>query len=178
MTVRYEDEAVKELFHQLKKSGLYYNSIIVLYGDHYGISGAYEQGLQQVFGKQFNEVEREKLQQVPLMIHVPGQKGKTIHTVGGEIDIRPTLLHLLGIKTDHFVHFGHDLLSEQKKDFVIFRDGSFVTKNYMWLGSQCYRKSDSKKVSRTKCSPWFDRRSKELNMSDSILYEDLLRYKR
>lgn len=177
MTVRYEDEAVKELFHRLKKSGLYDNSIIVLYGDHYGISEAYEPGLEQVFGKQFTEVERERLQQVPLIIHVPGQKGKTIHTVGGEIDIRPTLLHLLGIKTGDYIHFGHDLLSKQREDFVIFRDGSFVTKNYMWLGNQCYRKSDSRKVQREKCEPWFDRRSEELNLSDKILYENLLKYK-
>lgn len=37
-TVRYMDEAVEQFFNQLKESGLYEDSIIVLMGDHYGIS--------------------------------------------------------------------------------------------------------------------------------------------
>src|SRR5699024_8776656 len=36
-TIRYQDEAVKRFFDLLKQSGLYEDSIIVLYGDHYGI---------------------------------------------------------------------------------------------------------------------------------------------
>ncbi len=31
-------EALKEFFDYLKESGLYDNSVIVMYGDHYGIS--------------------------------------------------------------------------------------------------------------------------------------------
>ncbi|WP_145471794.1 sulfatase-like hydrolase/transferase, partial [Staphylococcus epidermidis] len=37
-TVRYMDEAVKQFIQKLKDEGLYDNSIIVMYGDHYGIS--------------------------------------------------------------------------------------------------------------------------------------------
>src|SRR5699024_4931618 len=110
---------------------LYDNSVIILYGDHYGISEAYEDGLEKLFGKEFNEVDRIKLQRVPLIIHVPGQEtGKTIHTVSGQIDIRPTMLHLLGVDTRSFIHFGHDIFSPEKKNIAFFRDGSFVTKDY------------------------------------------------
>src|SRR5699024_3096160 len=37
-TVRYMDEAIKIFFDDLKEKGLYDNSIIVMYGDNYGIS--------------------------------------------------------------------------------------------------------------------------------------------
>ncbi|HEU5138725.1 MAG TPA: LTA synthase family protein [Bacillales bacterium] len=178
MTVRYEDEAVKKFFQMLKESGLYKNSVIILYGDHYGISEAYEKGLEKVFNEELSPVEKVKLQRVPFIIHFPGQTdGKTIHTVAGQVDIRPTILHLLGIRTDDFLHFGHGLFSPQKEDFVIFRNGSFVTENYIWSGNRCYSKSDGKKVSKAKCEPWFERRSRELELSDMILYEDLLRFK-
>ncbi|ETJ32463.1 Arylsulfatase, partial [human gut metagenome] len=39
-TANYLDSAVKSFFDYLKASGLYENSIIVLYGDHYGISNS------------------------------------------------------------------------------------------------------------------------------------------
>lgn len=177
-SVRYEDEAVKHLFKQLKESGLYKDSIVILYGDHYGISEAYEDGLEQVLGKKLGPVGRAKLQRVPLIIHVPGKEGKTIHTVSGEIDIRPTILHLLGINTDKFIHFGHDLFSEKKQNYAFFRNGDFVTKNYVFTANHCYDKNSEKKVSKQKCKPWFDRRNTELNASDKILYEDLFQFKK
>ena len=37
-TARYADEALKQFFAYLKKSGLYDHTIIIMYGDHYGIS--------------------------------------------------------------------------------------------------------------------------------------------
>ncbi|MFK5242896.1 sulfatase-like hydrolase/transferase, partial [Lactococcus lactis] len=39
-TAHYLDQAVQQFYDYLKKSGLYDKSIIVLYGDHYGISGS------------------------------------------------------------------------------------------------------------------------------------------
>ncbi|MCT9928404.1 sulfatase-like hydrolase/transferase, partial [Enterococcus faecalis] len=37
-TARYLDEALEEYINDLKKKGLYDNSVIMIYGDHYGIS--------------------------------------------------------------------------------------------------------------------------------------------
>ena len=38
VTAHYADQALEEFFNYLKESGLYEDSIIVMYGDHYGIS--------------------------------------------------------------------------------------------------------------------------------------------
>ena len=46
-------------------------------------------------------------------IRVPGIEGGVNHTYGGQIDILPTLLHLLGMDSKDYVQFGTDLLSEQ-----------------------------------------------------------------
>ncbi len=65
-------------------------------------------------GKEITPFESIQLQRVPLIIHIPGQKGKTISTVSGQIDVRPTLLHLLGIENDDYIEFGKDHFSEEK----------------------------------------------------------------
>src|SRR5699024_4106150 len=46
-TVRYTDEALEEFFMQLKASGLYENSIIVIMGDHDGISANHNKAMAQ-----------------------------------------------------------------------------------------------------------------------------------
>ncbi|WP_435541568.1 sulfatase-like hydrolase/transferase, partial [Bacillus paralicheniformis] len=50
-TANYLDRAVEEFFNYLKESGLYDNSVIVLYGDHYGISNSRNKNLAELLGK-------------------------------------------------------------------------------------------------------------------------------
>lgn len=50
-TVRYMDEALKDFFQELKDQGVYDNSIIVMYGDHYGISENHNKAMAQYLGK-------------------------------------------------------------------------------------------------------------------------------
>ena len=126
-TARYADEALKQFFDYLKESGLYDNSIIVMYGDHYGISENHNKAMEQVLGKEITPFESTGLQRVPLFIRVPGMEGGVNHEYGGQIDILPTLLHLLGTDTKDYVQFGTDLLSEQHDDLVPFRNGDFVS---------------------------------------------------
>lgn len=71
-TVRYTDEAIKELFKDLKASGLYDNSIIVMYGDHYGISENHNKAMAQYLGKDaITPFDTAQLQRVPFFIHIP-----------------------------------------------------------------------------------------------------------
>src|SRR5690606_35316516 len=71
-TVRYLDESVKHLFEQLKAEGLYENSIIILYGDHYGISSNHNKAMSQYLGYEVNPYVHVDLQRVPFFIHIPG----------------------------------------------------------------------------------------------------------
>jgi lipoteichoic acid synthase len=126
-TARYADEALEQFFTHLKESGLYDNSIIIMYGDHYGISKNHNKAMKEVIGKEITPFESAGLQRTPLFIRVPGMVGGVNEEYAGQIDLLPTLLHLLGMDTKNYVHFGTDLLSEQHDDVIPFRNGDFVS---------------------------------------------------
>ncbi|GGG17956.1 lipoteichoic acid synthase-like YqgS [Lysinibacillus alkalisoli] len=178
-TVRYMDEAVKKFFDQLKADGLYDNSIIVMYGDHYGISENHNKAMAMYLDKEeITPYDSALLQQVPLFIHIPGSgEGQVMDEVAGQIDLRPTILHLLGIETSKDLQLGADLFSPEHEDFVIFRDGRFVTDKYVYAGEVCYdRESGEPLDSIEPCQPYIDRASLELKNSDTIINGDLMRF--
>ncbi|MGL9749241.1 LTA synthase family protein [Enterococcus sp. DIV0170] len=139
-TANYTDTAIKEFFDYLKASGLYENSMIVLYGDHYGISDSRIKDTKELFGKEdWTTFDTIQAQKVPLIIHIPGQdKGTINHTYGGQVDVLPTLLSLIGYESDHLMLLGQDLLSPNRDEVVAFRNGNFVTKDYSYHKGDVY----------------------------------------
>lgn len=178
-TARYADEAIEQVFNQLKELGLYENTMIVLYGDHYGISDNHNAAMEQVIGKEITPYESTNLQRVPLFIHVPGMQGGTNHTYGGQIDLLPTLLHLQGIDTQKFVQFGSDLLSEEHNEIVPFRNGDFVSPTIYSINEKYYDNKtgllldDSQLESAKAIKNEVDRK---LELSDKVVNGDLLRF--
>jgi lipoteichoic acid synthase len=175
-TVRYMDEAVKNFITDLKESGLYENSVIVMYGDHYGISENHNKAMSQYLGKDITPFVSTQLQQVPMIIHVPGQEGKTISKVSGQIDLKPTIMHLLGIDTKRDIQFGSDIFSDKHEDLAILRDGRFITKDYVYAGEKCWNKKTEEKTDMKYCEPYIEPVNNELEYSDKIIYGDLLRF--
>ena len=75
---------------------MYDDSIIVLYGDHYGISENIIARWHSFRKDQITEFDTLNLQRTPLYIHIPGQtEGRTISKPTGQIDMKPTILNLL-----------------------------------------------------------------------------------
>ena len=176
-TTRYLDEAIKELFAELKASGLYENSIIVMYGDHYGISENHNEGMAQYLGKEITPYESAQLQQVPFFVHIPGSgKGHVNETIGGQIDMRPTILNLMGVESHKDMQFGSDLFSEEHEEFVIFRDGRFVTEDVVYAGNTCYENGTGTEIDRELCAPFSERAFEELEYSERVINGDLLRF--
>ena len=185
-TANYMDTAVHEFFDYLKQSGLYDNSIIILYGDHYGISNARNKELAQLLGKDretWSNFDNAQVQRVPYMIHIPGMnKGKIIDTYGGQVDALPTLLHLLGVDTQNYIQLGQDLFSPDHKQLVAFRDGDFVTPNYTYYGGVLYENKTGEEI--TEPSEELKKQidadkeavSDQLATSDKINNGDLLRF--
>lgn len=142
-TANYLDSSIKAFFDYLKASGLYKNSVIVLYGDHYGISNSRNPELAPLLGKDsqtWSNFDNAMLQRVPYMIVVPGMtSGGISNTFGGEIDALPTLEHLLGIKANNYLQVGQDLLSNQHDQIVALRtSGSFITPKYTSYEGKIY----------------------------------------
>src|SRR5690606_14600477 len=176
-SVRYMDEALKIFFDDLKKSGIYDNSIIVMYGDHYGISENHNKAMGMYMDKEITPFDNVELQKVPMFIHIPGYgKGQTINELSGQLDIRPTVLHLLGIDTKEDMQMGADIFSPDHEPFVIFRDGRLVTEDYIYAHEVCYDIQSGEPTEGEACEPYIDRANTELGYSDLIINGDLLRF--
>ena len=185
-TAHYLDQSLEQFFTYLKKSAIYQNSIFVIYGDHFGISNTDNKDLASALGKDpdtWNDFDNAQMQRVPLMIHMPGYtKGSVNHEYGGEIDVLPTLLHLLGIDDKDYLHFGTDLLSPQHDQVVAFRNGNFVTPKYTTLGGKAYNNQTGEIID-TKAAGIDEEISKDqekvksaLSLSDKLNQENLLRF--
>jgi len=179
-TARYADEALEQFFAYLKESGLYDNSIIIMYGDHYGISQNHDEAMEQVLGKEVTPfVSKAELQRVPLFIRVPGIEGGVNHEYGGQIDILPTLLHLLGVENKEYVHFGTDLLSQDHIELVPFRNGEFVSPTITYVAGKFYDSKTGLLLEEDQLDEAKDYQKfvqERLELSDRVVNGDLLRF--
>lgn len=176
-TVRYMDESIKIFFEDLKKSGLYDDSIIIMYGDHYGISENHNKAMGMYLDKEITPVDTVELQKVPMFVHIPGYgKGEATDELAGQLDLRPTILHLLGIDTKEDMQMGSDVFSPDHEPFVIFRDGRFVTKDNIYTQEVCYDIKTGEIDESGACETYNERATTELDYSDMIINGDLLRF--
>ncbi|WP_312472727.1 LTA synthase family protein [Neobacillus sp.] len=177
-SANYMDQAFEQFFNDLKADGLYDNTVIVMYGDHYGISENHNEAMAKVLGvDQITPASNAKLQRVPLFIHVPGVKGGIQKEIGGEVDVRPTLLHLLGIDTKDYMEFGSDLLSKDHRNWTLFRNGDFVASDVIQIKDKCYSSETGELMENAEaCKDTSEKVNTELQMSDEIVYKDLLRF--
>jgi lipoteichoic acid synthase len=110
-SIRYTDEQIGIFVETLKIEGLYENSLILIYGDHSGVHGAPvtkvdEAILFDLLGHPYTLQDRFI---VPVIFSGGGLfSGETINHLGGQIDLMPTLLNLLGIEHDAQM-MGHNL---------------------------------------------------------------------
>lgn len=115
-TINYTDRMLGVFFKKLKDAGLYDDSLIIVYGDHVPVLSSFEAG-------NISYDPDEKIgKETPLIIKTPNQTlGKTYKDKGSHIDIMPTILDLVGIKTNQLM-FGQSLFIEDEKALQICSD--------------------------------------------------------
>ena len=182
-TAHYLDQAIGELMRWMKKTGLDKNTMLVLYGDHYGISGNHHKASAELLNQdEFTNFDNLKFQRVPLMFHMPGLKGGIKKTYGGEIDVLPTLLNLLGINDRKAIQFGHDLLSSKAPQIVAQRNGDFITPKYAKVGSTYYDTKTGEEIEdpdeklKAKLVAISNKVTTQLSLSDRVIAGNLLRF--
>ncbi|MCJ2167669.1 LTA synthase family protein [Leuconostoc citreum] len=183
-TAHYLDQAFGELMTYLQKAGLYDNSVFVLYGDHYGISENHQPAIAQLLGKdKVTNYDLAQFQKVPFMIHGNNLKGGINHTYGGEIDMLPTLLDLLGVPDDNMTMFGQDMLSPKYEGVVPMRNGNWITPKYMKYNNQYFNTTNGQQVTldsdselKKIATTTQDYVNKVLSYSDAVITGDLLRF--
>jgi len=181
--VRYMDEAIKQFFDQLKTSGLYEESIIIIMGDHIGISANHNKAMAQFLQKEeITPYDQVQLQRVPLFIHIPGHgQGKVKSEVTAQIDMKPTILHLLGMEVENDIYFGNDVFIDERKEYIALRNGDFISEDYIYTVNTCYSRETGEALepeegSTLPCDPIKEKAGMELEYSDEIVYGDLFRF--
>jgi lipoteichoic acid synthase len=130
-TVRYTDEALSLFIDSLKEQNLLEDTIIVIYGDHNGIFNRDKQLLEKWLNKKItNEEWYRTFATVPFILYHPSMKETTQYTIGGQIDIFPTIGSILGLSSDSYSHsLGVNLLSTPDNTAII-PGGGYVEKPF------------------------------------------------
>lgn len=139
-TVNYLDRVIGELIEDLKKAGLYEDTVIVVYGDHHGLKVQNEEVASHVTSFLGKEYREDEMLRVPLLIHMPGSNtSRNIYTAGGQIDFFPTMANLLGMPIDNLQLIGKDILNN-KEGFVVTQihtqRGTFIDNDKIFIMSK------------------------------------------
>jgi phosphoglycerol transferase MdoB-like AlkP superfamily enzyme len=119
-SMHYVDASIGEFLHGLSDAGLLSSTVIVVYGDHR--ARLPEDELRTICV--LNKDERMK---VALIVSSPGWQTRAfVDTVGGLVDLAPTISNILGISTLGKVFLGNDM-GRKSAGYVIFRDGSCIS---------------------------------------------------
>lgn len=177
-TARYLDESLEAFITDLKKKGIYDDSVIMIYGDHYGISENHNKAMEKLLGEEITPAKFTDLNRTGFWLKIPGKEGTVDETYAGQADVMPTMLHLLGIDTKNYLMMGTDLLSKEHNDIVPFRNGDFITEDYKYVNGKIYSNKDNELI--TEKPKDFEKHKqqveKDLEMSDSVLNGDLFRF--
>ncbi|MFP7277745.1 LTA synthase family protein [Exiguobacterium indicum] len=180
-TVHYVDTGVGKMIDELKQRNLWDQSLVIFYGDH--DSGLVNEGSEMRKKADVSspvaafELERR----IPLFIKKPDQQtGRVMKENGGQIDIAPTIIDLLNLKTSYMM--GQSLVDD-KPNLTGFRDGSFRYKDYYYEADltkasgegTCYDVSTEKKVEIKFCGNQVKDVSEQLKLSDKIIEENKLK---
>jgi len=125
-SVNYTDKQIGAFLDTLDREGILTNSVVVIYGDHSGVHRYYP-GKVDSIPKLENEAWRQRTLKLPLMIYSKGMEARKIDTIGGQIDILPTVAYLMGIDEKAYagMTMGKNLLKTERS-YVLLNDDTIV----------------------------------------------------
>ena len=178
--INYADYAFGIFVDELKKAGLYDDTLIFVFGDHYGMQMYNDEMLEFIkeTDHEYNNVETEiNYANVVCGIKIPGlEKNKITKTVS-KLDIKPTLCYLCGIEDG--VSLGTNIFGN--KDFACLNNGVIVTDEYYYNGDW-YNKKNGEKINteilkddeKEKLNFYVESMEQEITISNSIVLNNLL----
>jgi phosphoglycerol transferase MdoB-like AlkP superfamily enzyme len=180
-SMRYNDEAIEQLFAQLSESGLLENTTVVIYGDHdsrlkFPAQLAADTDLAPEVQRRL-AIRDYTTKQIPLLIVLPARlhaAPRGVHTLGGQVDIGATLVHLFGLKRPgSFI--GQSLIPE-RVGHASRIDGSGVDGQNIYIaagGGRCESFPGFALRDPVACAGLSQRIQEELNMSWNVTLLDL-----
>jgi len=118
-SMHYVDSAIGTFLHKLHENNLTSNTMIVIYGDH-------RARLPMSELKRIGIYDSNENKKIPLIIYLPNKNQRCENdTIGGLIDVAPTVCNILGVDILDKFFLGRDLVNSHYS-FVIFRDSSYI----------------------------------------------------
>lgn len=175
--LHYADKALGEFFDELDRTGMMDKSVIVLYGDHQGLQKGSLDTIKSQFGlKTNNDLGWFQMLNIPLIIHLPGDSEAGVNpTVGGQVDLFPTLANLMGLKPEYSL--GKDLLNTEK-GYAVFRNGNVIDGETVYLKGKdkCYDWTSEAEVPKESFREYIDMAENDLYISDLVTGNNLIKY--
>jgi len=185
--VAYVDYAIGEFIKYLQEAGLYENSVIAIYGDHFGLNCKDKSIHDNVSNFLGFSYDYDEMLKVPLIIHIPGLgRQETIETTGGQIDFLPTILNLIGIDNPNPFVFGQDLLNAGQ-GFVASQTymlkGSFisddiifeVSRDGIYKNSRAWNRKTGEAVPLEECRMGYEKAVEDINKCMFVLENNLIK---
>lgn len=125
-SISYSDKQIGTLIDNLDKQGILDNTVVVIYGDHNGVHKYYSDEIAKLPTK---EPWWDNGGKVPLIIYSKGLKGENIQTIGGQVDLLPTIAYAFNIDENIYKNttMGRNLL-KTKKSFALLNNGTIIGK--------------------------------------------------
>lgn len=177
-SMKYVDMAMENLFNDLKERSLLENTMIVIYGDHSGLYQDQRGLVEKLLKLDGSNLDWNMVQKVPLWIfNGEGGEGKTVEKIGGQVDILPTILDIMGL--DHPYSLGKSLLNGNP-GYVVKRDGTVILDGCYYDNQEkaLYDTQTKEKIENSSIMSEINDKQKELVVSDLILKKELLKNNR
>lgn len=176
ISCNFVDYAFGKFIDGLEETGLIDNSIIIVYGDH-GASIWNEDDLTKLFndnGKVYTDLDNStKEVHVPFGMKIPGVKSnETINRSVAKIDIKPTILDLLGVEDK--LSIGNTIFSN--KDYSFIKGLGFVTStNYCINGTYYDRDTIEEIEENEELKNLLNQMEDEIYLSDTLIKNNLIK---
>jgi lipoteichoic acid synthase len=183
-SVRFTDAAVGALVDRLRATGVLDRSLLVVYGDHHGVTR--EASGTALLGPPPDRADVRLLHEarVPLLVRLPfGRHAGPRREPAGQIDVAPTLADLLGLAPEGAFFHGRSLVSGPAAP-VVLPDGSAVSEELVFLGPEgrwgaprtCLDARTGAPVAHARCDALAAHAARELAISRAEVNGDLFRW--
>lgn len=130
-SANYVDKAFGAFLERLESENMLNNSIILVYGDHFGIPrDNVEYREDMLLNNTLDNIDYNHTN-VPCIMKIEGINGLEIKEAKSQLDIKPTIAKLLDVEDKY--SFGTNLFT--KKNEVIFATGNYIFENKFYVSS-------------------------------------------
>ena len=168
------DNALGELLDELEEAGKLEDTVITLFADHYPYAFSSEE-FQEI--AKYDVSSNGDVDRTPFIIYNPSLEPTKYDEYTSFINILPTLANLFNLDYDPRLYAGHDLLSDDYPNIVIFADGSWrsdiayydaATSKLTYLGDKTYTDEEIIEINTDV--------KNEMNMSNLAIKKNYLEY--